>query len=175
MTTNTSLRIAPTAPKKNTSRLTARAVHDEVAPRLAAVEKALDAGARPASRFCSTMTVALGVFVPAISLTMSSLAAQQFMSGGVVLGGAFAVLVGCVLLVSLTHLAEAIEDLTGSSRLISWATAITFDACLVAFEVAHKLGEGGAVVPVMIAAVAVISAALNVHAFRLAQRHRNAL
>lgn len=160
-----------------TRRITARAVHDSLDPRVEAIEKALGRGATPNSAFASVMTVALGLFIPAISLTMSSLAATQFLASDGVrwLGAVFAALVGVVLVVSLSHLAEAIEHLTGSSRLLSWATAITFDACLVAFEVAHKLGTGGLVVQVMIGAVACISAALNIYAFRLAQKHRNAL
>jgi hypothetical protein len=161
------------APRTQTNRLTARAVHDNFDPRIEAIEAALSRGAQPNSLFANVMTVSLGVFIPAISLTMSSQAANMFQAGNVVLGGAFAALVFVVLAVSLTHLAEAVEDLTGSTRFISWATAIAFDACLVAFEVAHKtVAKDDWTVTLMIAVVAIISAALNVHAFRLGQAHR---
>lgn len=157
----------------NTNRITARQVHDDFLPRVRAIETALARGARPNSTFATVMTVALGVFIPAISLTMSSQSANMFAAGNLVLGAAFAGLVFVVLAVSLTHLAEAVEDLTGSNHFISWCTAITFDACLVAFEVAHKtVAKDDWTVTVMIAVVALISAALNVHAFRLGQARR---
>lgn len=155
------------------TRLTARAVHDAFDPRIEAIEAALSRGAQPNSVFANGMTVALGAFIPAISLTMSSQAANMFQAGNVVLGGLFAALVFVVLAVSLTHLAEAVEDLTGSTCFISWATAIAFDACLVAFEVAHKtIAKDDWTVTLMITVVALISAALNVHAFRLGQTRR---
>lgn len=117
-------------------------------------------------------TVTMGVVIPLLSLGLSH-------TGGTLLreGGSYSVttlallsflLMGCVLTVSLTHLAWAVEDLTRSPGWASWLLAVTFDLLLVLGELVHVAAEGsgaGSIVTAMMAAVCGLSMFLNVWAF----------
>lgn len=131
------------------------------------------------SRFGDVMTVTFGLFVPAVSYALSKAAGTAYMSDYAGVAYGLLALIIVVLAVSLTHVAEAVEHITGSSKFISIATAVTLDVTLVAMEamhatIAHELHietlTGGLAV-----AICLVSAAANVYAFRLAQAQRNRL
>lgn len=108
------------------------------------------------ARFKLGMTVALGVGIPLLSLALFAL--------GLMLA---------VLGVSLSHLAWAIGDITGSGPRSSWALAVALDLSLVLCELCHvyatALGLEWVCFLVM-GAVATCSMALNVYAFLM---HKN--
>ena len=161
------------------NRISARKVHDEVTPRIQALEAAIARGATPNSRFGDAMTVTFGLFIPIVSYTLSKAAGKSYLHGYEFVAYGLLFLILATLAVSLTHVAEAVEHITGSTKFISFATAIALDATLVAMEALHataaaKLGvealTGG-----LALAICAVSAAANVYAFRLAQARRNSL
>ena len=81
-------------------------------------------------------------------------------------------LVVAILVMSLTHVAPAIEHITGAPSAMAIALATAIDASLVCCEITHVLMGVSPLVLGIIAAVAVASAALNVYAFRLSQQAR---
>lgn len=162
-----------------TRRVTARAVHDHLSPRIAAIEAAIGRGAQPPSKFEASMTVTFGLFIPIVSWTLAKVGGTAYMAGytGVAMG--LLLLLVAVLGVSLTHVAEAVHVITGTGMILSILTAIALDASLVAMEVldatiADDLGVGG-YTSGLAGAIVVVSAAANVFAFRHAQRVRNRL
>ena len=119
------------------------------------------------------LTVTMGAGIPLLSLALSTISGTLARSGeGIHLTIALAslVLTGCVLWVSLGHLAWAIQDITRSPKKASWALAIAFDLCLVLGETvlvySGSCGDSiGWLVTAMMASVAIISMVLNVWAF----------
>ena len=120
------------------------------------------------SRYKFNLTVALGVFIPVMSLATSKIAGTLAGHGCYALA-AFEALIGvAVLAVSLSHLAWAIRDVTGSGCKASWALAVALDCSLVLCELVHvTAGESGinAVCWAVVTVVAVFSMVLNCHAF----------
>jgi hypothetical protein len=116
-------------------------------------------------------TVMMGVAIPLLSLGLSHTGGSLCREGGLAVTtlGVFAfLLMGCVLTVSLSHLAWAVEDITRSPRWASWLLAVTFDLLLVLGELVHVAAEAspvGAVVTTMMVAVAAMSMFLNCWAF----------
>jgi hypothetical protein len=141
--------------------------------------KAPTAPAKPAQRPRLTSaqvktgaTVTMGVVIPLLSLGLSHTGGTLLREGGSYPVTALALfsflLMGCVLTVSLTHLAWAVEDLTRSPGWASWLLAVTFDLLLVLGELVHVAAEGsgaGAIVTAMMAGVCGLSMFLNVWAF----------
>ena len=85
-----------------------------------------------------------------------------------VLSGLSFLIMGCVLCVSLAHLAWAIGDITRSPIWASWLLAIAFDCCLVLGELCHvQAAEAGidTVCTTMMVAVCGLSMFLNCWAF----------
>jgi hypothetical protein len=117
------------------------------------------------SRARRWITVGLGCGIPALSLALSSIGGRLVSEQHMYLGSGCLVLCCGVLAVSLSHLAWAIRDITGSARWQSWALAAAVDASLVLGELAGVAGFRLWVVPVVMVAVAVVSAALNCWAF----------
>jgi hypothetical protein len=120
-------------------------------------------------RFRFYMTIALGVGIPLLSLTMSFLAGKMA-GGGLYKLAAFAsVIGGVVLVVSLTHLATAIAEITGSTLWASWFLAIAVDLSLVLAELVQVYApsdlELGRVSWTVMVSVCAFSMALNVYAF----------
>lgn len=113
-------------------------------------------------------TVTMGVWMPLMSLILSYVGGRLLSSELFVLAGLSFLLMACVLLVSLTHLAAAIADITKSHWLASWLLAIAFDASLVLAELCHvqaEKAEIGGVVTCLMVAVCGLSMFLNCWAF----------
>lgn len=161
------------------NRISARQVHDTVAPRLRALEEALDRGAVPRSWFGDGMTVTFGIFIPLVSYTLSKAAGKSYIHGYDLVAYGLLFLILATLAVSLTHVAEAVEHITGSTKFISFATAVALDATLVAMEALHATAAAKLHIETLTGglalAICAVSAAANVYAFRLAQTKRNAL
>lgn len=118
-----------------------------------------------ASRMRRAITVGLGCGIPAFSLSLSSIGGRLVMEGHRTLGGAALGLCVAVLAVSLSHLAWAIRDITGSSRWQSWCLALAVDVSLVLGELATVSGFSLWVVPTVMCGVTLVSALLNCWAF----------
>lgn len=113
------------------------------------------------------ISVALGVAIPGMSLTLShiagTLAPQTPWLAGLV--GACGI---SVLIVSLSHLAEAIEDSTGSAKWQAWALAITIDVAVIACELTHVFTADASLwfwTTGLMVVVMLFSMALNTYAF----------
>jgi hypothetical protein len=121
-----------------------------------------------AARFKAGMTVGMGCGIPLLSLSLSTISGTLARSGHGVLSGAAALLTASVLSVSLSHLAWAVREITGSPRWASWALAIAFDVALVLGEstrvYASDAGLEQLVTAVMVA-VCGLSMLLNCWAF----------
>lgn len=111
------------------------------------------------------LTVALGCGIPGLSLALSSVGGRLMSQGHVGLGVGAMALCCTVLAVSLSHLAWAVKDITRSARWQSWCLAVAIDLSLVLCELAGVAGFTLWVVPVVMAAVTMSSAALNCWAF----------
>lgn len=117
------------------------------------------------SRIRRGITIGIGCGIPGLSLALSSIGGRLCCEGLAVHGAAALGLCCGVLAVSLSHLAWAIRDITGSARWQAWALAAAIDASLVLGELAGVSGFSLWVVPVLMWAVAVVSAVLNCWAF----------
>jgi hypothetical protein len=116
--------------------------------------------------------IVMGIAIPLLSLGLShtggTLLRERENLFTVALGVAALTLMACVLVVSLSHLAWSVEDLTRSAKQASWLLAITFDLLLVLGELVHVAArETGAnvIVTVMMACVCGLSIFLNIWAF----------
>lgn len=155
---------SPAEPKRKPARKPAKRTEPKPAPQLAPA-----AAPTPAvGRYKLGLTVALGVFIPVMSLATSKIAGTLAGSGHHALA-AFGAGIGlAVLAVSLSHLAWAIRDVTGSGPRASWALAVALDCSLVLCElvlVAAADAGLGAVCWCVLLAVAGFSMVLNCHAF----------
>ncbi len=121
------------------------------------------------------LTLGMGVWIPLFSLALSYVGGNLMREG---ISNTNAIMIGlasfsfalmtCVLSVSLSHLAWAVEDITKSHRWASWALALAFDLALVLGELCHVSAEEagvGKVVTVLMATVCVLSMFLNCWAF----------
>ena len=118
------------------------------------------------------ITVAMGCWIPVLSLLLSAAGGRLIRAEGataVFLGSVAFCLTSCVLAVSLSHLADAIGDITRSPRWASWLLAVGFDAALIFGELVHALTpeiEGlGWIVGAIMAGVVIFSMGLNCWAF----------
>lgn len=121
-----------------------------------------------ADRVKVVATVTMGVAIPVLSLVLSHTGGTLARTGHSALAGFALSLMGCVLVVSLSHLAWAIEDITRSPRWASWLLAISFDLMLVLGELVHVNADDagvGMAITVMMTAVAGMSMFLNCWAF----------
>lgn len=124
--------------------------------------------AREGVRYKTALTVALGILIPLLSVCASKVAGTLFLNGHYALAAFGAAVGGAVLAVSLSHLAWAIADVTGSGPRSSWALAVALDCSLVLCELVHTSAADCGLCAVcwcVLVAVAVFSAVLNVHAF----------
>lgn len=113
-------------------------------------------------------TITMGVFMPVLSLILSYVGGSLLGNERHVLSGLSFLMMGCVLCVSLAHLAWAIGDITRSPIWASWLLAIAFDCCLVLGELCHvQAAEAGidTVCTTMMVAVCGLSMFLNCWAF----------
>lgn len=119
-------------------------------------------------RYKFALTIALGVFIPLMSLAMSKVAGTLAGHGHYILT-AFGASIGvAVLAVSLSHLAWAIRDVTGSTPRASWALAVALDLSIVLGELVHVAASEAGLNAICWAVVAVVigfSMLLNCHAF----------
>jgi hypothetical protein len=121
-----------------------------------------------ANRIKTTATVIMGIVIPLLSLGLSNTGGTLARNDHTTLAGFAFALMGCVLAVSLSHLAWAIQDITRSPRWASWLLAVTFDLMLVLAELCHVSAEDvgvGTVVTLMMVVVAALSMFLNCWAF----------
>lgn len=117
------------------------------------------------SRARRWITVGMGCGIPCLSLSLSSIGGRLLVSERTGLGLAMLGLTCGVLAVSLSHLAWAVKDITGSARWQAWCLAVAIDASLVLGELAVVSGFDLWVVPVVMGTVTVVSAVLNCWAF----------
>ena len=117
------------------------------------------------SRARRWITVGLGAGIPCLSLALSSIGGRLVSEGHRALGVGALGLCCAVLAVSLSHLAWAVRDITGSSRWQSWCLAGAVDVSLVLGELAMVSGFSLWVVSAVMVAVTVVSAVLNCWAF----------
>jgi hypothetical protein len=110
-------------------------------------------------------TVSLGVGIPALSLALSCVGGRLLAEQHEQLGTAALVLCCSVLAVSLSHLAWSVRDITRCQPWQAWALAVAIDSTLIVGELATVHGFDSALVPVLMASVAVASAWLNVWGF----------
>ena len=113
-------------------------------------------------------TLVMGVAIPLLSLGLSNTGGNLARHDHTWLAGFAFVLMACVLAVSLSHLAWAVEDITRSPRWASWLLAVAFDLMLVLAEMCQVTAADagvGTVTTVMMVAVAGLSMFLNCWAF----------
>ncbi len=118
-----------------------------------------------ATAYRKAITVSLGCGIPCLSLAMSSIGGRLLCEGRTGLGIASLGLCSAVLAVSLSHLAWAIKDITGSARWQSWCLAGAIDLSLVLGELAQVSGFVLWVVTAVMVSVTIASALLNCVAF----------
>jgi hypothetical protein len=125
------------------------------------------AGRKP-DRYRRALTIALGVFIPLMSVATSKIAGTLAGHGHYALA-AFGALIGvAVLAVSPSHLAWAVRDVTGSGPRASWALAVALDCGIVLCELVHVAAGGAGLALVCWAVLVVVagfSMVLNCHAF----------
>jgi hypothetical protein len=119
----------------------------------------------------SRITMGIGVGIPCLSLSLSSIGGRLLQEGHWALGAGSLVLCCSVLAVSLSHLAWAIRDITRSSWWQSWCLAAAVDLSLILGELASVSGFDLWVVPVVMIAVTAVSAVLNCWAFMRHVQH----
>lgn len=119
------------------------------------------------ARTALAATVGMGVGIPALTLSLSTVAGRMAMGGhtGLALGAAAVGIT--VLAVSLDHLRQAIEDITGSPKAASWALAVAVDASIVLAESVQVFAPGvvDSLAAGILWAVTAASMGLNVWAF----------
>lgn len=116
------------------------------------------------------ITVTMGLAIPLFSLAMSSTGGGLLQSGGsweIALGVVFLGLLATVLFVSLSHLAWAIQDITRSSKGLSWCLAVAVDLALVACELSEVLHHSTPLIAAIMVGVTLMSMTLNVFAFMM--------
>lgn len=136
--------------------------------RNAARKPATKAAPVPLKRFKYNLTITLGVFIPVMSLATSKIAGTLAGKEHYVLAGFGAGIGIAVLAVSLSHLAWAIRDVTGSGKKASWALAVALDCSLVLCELVHVTATDAGINGVcwmVMTVVAAFSMVLNCHAF----------
>lgn len=124
--------------------------------------------ARRISVLGTAITVAMGCGIPLLSLVLSHLGGSLLADGSELLGLLALVLCVSVLIVSLSHLAWAIGDITKSRTSANWCLAITVDMSLVLAELVGVFGtpEGVELLRVgLMVSVTIASMVLNCWAF----------
>jgi hypothetical protein len=111
------------------------------------------------------ITVVMGCGIPCFSLALSSIGGRLVAEGLPYLGASALTLCCTVLAVSLSHLAWAVRDITGSATWQAWCLASAIDLSLVIGELAGINGFFYWLVPVVMVAVTIVSALLNCWAF----------
>ena len=87
-------------------------------------------------KFKVGIAIALGIAIPALSISVSHIAGT--LASEVPLLAIFMGVCGVsVLYVSLSHLAEAIQDTTGSTTRLAWSMAVLLDFAIVGCELTH--------------------------------------
>jgi uncharacterized membrane protein len=120
------------------------------------------------TNFDRWLTLTMAAFIPLMSLTTSRVAGVLYLDRSIELSALASVITLTVLSVSLPHLSHAIRLVTGSSRRVSWALAIAFDAGIVLAELVEVGGSPSlrGVAWTMLLALGAMSAVLNAIAFR---------
>lgn len=117
------------------------------------------------------LTITLGIWIPLFSLGLSHVGGtllQQDKTVAHLLGLMALGLMACVLVVSLSHLAWAVGNITRSPLWASWLLAVSFDLALVLGELTHVAASEaglGLVMYSIMCAVCVLSMFLNCWAF----------
>lgn len=123
-------------------------------------------------RLALVLTIVMGVAIPLLSLSLSTVAGTLARTGHTTLALGGLALCATVLAVSLSHLAWSVSDITKSGVKASWALAVATDLTIVLCESVHVFAEDagiGTLVTAMMVSVTLASMALNVWAFL---RHR---
>jgi hypothetical protein len=110
-------------------------------------------------------TVVLGIVLPLLSLGLSDTGGEKLLSRQYGLASFSLLLMGSVLTVSLSHLAWAVRDITGSPVWASWLLAVAFDCCIILGELNHVANGWSVITAAMMVVVCGLSMFLNVWAF----------
>jgi hypothetical protein len=119
-------------------------------------------------RLALILTIVMGVGIPLLSLSLSTIAGKLALTGHEYLAASALVLTSSVLAVSLSHLAWSVKDITHSSTWQSWALAITIDLAVVLSESVHVFAPDADVemlATTVMVAVTLASMGCNVWAF----------
>lgn len=115
--------------------------------------------------FKTGITIALGIAIPAMSLTLSHIAGTLASENSYALA-IFSALCGIsVLIVSLSHLAQAIRDITRAYPWQAWMLAITLDLSIVNCELIGVWSSTTLWTIGLMFVVGLFSMALNCYAF----------
>lgn len=119
---------------------------------------------RKVNRVKLAAKIVLGVGIPSLVLSMSSLFGTLASERN-----ALAVLPACVgltmLYVSLSHVADSVARLTGSTTHHAYAMAIALDVGIVTCELVGMTGQAGMIPGMTLTGCTVTSMLLNVYAF----------
>lgn len=91
--------------------------------------------ARQLNRARWWLTTAMGCGIPAMTLSLSCIGGYLSGKHDTVGGTVFLALTCCALVVSLQHVAEAIQDITHCTRFPAWIMAIIVDCAMVSCEI----------------------------------------
>jgi len=112
------------------------------------------------------ITIVMGVGIPLVSLYTSHRAGELFLADAIPSGLMFLAICCTVLILSLSHLADAIGDITRSSPRNSWLLAVALDCGIVACELTRAAGhDGGWLATAFLVGVTGTSMLLNCWAF----------
>jgi hypothetical protein len=116
-------------------------------------------------RFRRPITIGLGCGIPCLSLALSSQGGELLAAGEIGLGIASLVLCCTVLALSLSHLRDAIVDITHCDQWQGWVLAVAVDCALVLAELVQVSGHGSLVQWGLLGLLTFASAVLNCWAF----------
>lgn len=111
------------------------------------------------------VTISMGCGIPLFSLACSHLGGTLLQDSNYILGLSFLGLCATCLSVSLSHLAWAIRDITGSSAWQAWALAIIVDMGIILCELMSVCDSPSWVKTAVMISVTMFSMVLNCWAF----------
>ncbi len=122
--------------------------------------------ARTIGRARYGITILMGCGIPLVSLYTSHRAGELLQGASVTFGCMFLAICCTVLALSLSHLADAIADITRSSKRNSWLLAVALDCGIVACELTRAAGhDGGWLAMAFLVGITGASMLLNCWAF----------
>jgi len=117
--------------------------------------------------FKQRLAVSLGVAIPVFSMCLCHIGGS-LVSEVLWVAAFFGIVAVSVLVLSLSHLAEAVEDTTGARPWQAWLMAVALDCTIVACELCHVFASDEQLwywSTALMGAAGIFSAVLNVYAF----------